>query len=310
MFKPKMLRKGDTIGLVAPASDSSKEKVDKSIEYLKSQGFKVKVSDSCYSKKGYLAGDDELRAKNINDMFKDKDVDAIFCIRGGYGVHRILEKIDYDLIKENPKIFMGYSDITALHIAINNRANLITFHGPMTVSDMRDGLDSFSLQSFKEVLMTSENTLEINNPEGEKIKSIVKGIAEGELIGGNLALISGTIGTPYEIDTEDKILFIEDIGEYTFRIDRMLMQLKLAGKLDSVRGIVLGDFNNCVQEDKEDQSLMEVFEDILIPLRVPIIYNLKSGHCTPNITLPFGSKVEVNGDEGRLIIKERVTIDG
>lgn len=310
MIKPKVLRKGDTIGLVAPASDASKEKVDKSIEYLESMGFKVKVSESCYSKKGYLAGDDDLRARNINDMFKNKDIDGIICIRGGYGVHRILDKIDYDVIKQNPKVFMGYSDITALHIAINNNSELVTFHGPMTVSDMKEGLDKFSLEVMKEVLMESKDITEIKNPKGEKIVGLIKGKAEGELIGGNLALIAGTIGTPYEVNTEDKILFIEDIGEYTFRIDRMLMQLKLAGKLDCVRGIILGDFNNCIPEDEDDQTLMEVFEDILVPLRVPIIYNLKSGHCTPNITLPLGSKVEIDGDNGRMFIKERVTIDG
>ncbi|MBS4534840.1 LD-carboxypeptidase [Clostridium sp. D2Q-14] len=309
MIKPRMLKKGSTIGLVAPASDAPKGNVNKSIKYLKSIGFKVKVGESCYSKKGFLAGKDVLRAKNINEMFVDKSVDAVFCIRGGYGVHRILDKIDYNLIKENPKIFMGYSDITALHIAINKICDLITFHGPMTVSDMKDGLDELSLQYLKKIIMTSNDLIEVNNPKENKIKTLVKGKVEGEIIGGNLALVSATIGTPYEIDTDDKIFFIEDIGEYTFSIDRMLMQLKLAGKLDNLRGIVLGDFNNCIPQDKNDHTLIEVFQDILVPLNIPIIYNLKSGHCTPNIVLPLGGKVEIDGYRGKLFIKGSVVIN-
>lgn len=310
MIKPKKLKKGDTIGLIAPSSDANKKRVDKSIEYLKSLGFKVKIGDSCYSKYGYLAGKDDLRVKDIHNMFSDKEVDGIICIRGGYGVSRILDKIDYDIIKNNPKVFVGYSDITALHIAIHNECNLITFHGPMTVSNMEDGLDDFSLESFRNTLMNNDIIGRVNNPKGEKITTLVKGKTQGKIIGGNLALISATIGTPYEIDIKDKILFIEEIGEEPFRIDRMIMQLKLSGKLDEVKGIVLGDFNKCEPEDPNDHNLMKVIEDLLVSLNKPMIFNIKSGHCSPIITLPLGAEVELNADEGELIIKESVTIDG
>ncbi|WP_130805396.1 S66 peptidase family protein [Senegalia massiliensis] len=306
MIKPKALKKGSTIGLVAPASYALKKDINKSIKFLKGLGFKVKLANNIYSKYYCFAGEDEDRAIGINTMFKDKEVDAIFCIRGGYGVHRILEKIDYEMIKENPKIFMGYSDITALHIAINNNSNLITFHGPMTVSDMKDVLDEFSFKSLEEILMSGKNEIEIINPKDDKIKVLSKGKASGILTGGNLALITGTIGTPYEIDTKDKILFIEDIGEYTFKVDRMLRQIKLAGKLNVLKGIILGDFNNCIKEDDGDQSLMEVFEEMLSPLNIPIVYNIKSGHCTPNITLPLGAKVEIDADNLKLKIIEQV----
>lgn len=310
MLKPNKLKIGDTIGLIAPSSDANRGNIDKSIEYLKELGFKIKVADNIYSKHHCFAGEDNDRAKGINDMFKDKEVNAIFCIRGGYGAHRILEKIDYEMIKENPKIFMGYSDITALHIAINNNSNLITFHGPMTVSDMKDGLDKFSLKYLESTLMNGADEMEIINPKDYQTKVLSKGKASGILTGGNLALISGTIGTPYEIETKDKILFIEDIGEYTFKVDRMLMQLKLAGKLDELKGIILGDFNNCKKEDEGDQSLIEVFENLLLPLNIPIISNIKSGHCTPNITLPMGVKVEINADNNKIKIIESVVIDG
>lgn len=310
MIKPKKLQKGDLVGLVAPASHANREDIDKSIKYLKKLGFNIKIADNIYLKDYSYAGSDDKRAEGINKMFENEEVDAIFCIRGGYGVHRILDKIDYESISKNPKIFMGYSDITALHIAINNNSNLITFHGPMTVSDMKDGLDDFSFESFENTLMSGGEIIDLVNPKDEKIKVLSKGKACGILTGGNLALIAGTIGTPYEIDSKDKILFIEDIGEFTFKIDRMLMQLKLAGKLDELKGIILGDFNNCKKQDEGDASLMEVFEDLLLPLNIPIISNVKSGHCTPNITLPMGALVEIDTDKNEIKIIESVVIDG
>lgn len=309
MIKPKALKLGDTIGVIAPASPAGEEKTIEAKKVLSKMGFKVKMGESCYSTHGYLAGTDELRAKDLNNMFEDKEIDGIICLRGGYGTPKILEQLNYDMIAQNPKVFVGYSDITAIHIALNQKCNLITFHGPMVASNMISKLDEFTYDSFEKNIMNDNIIGNIKNPEGENIESLVGGRAEGKLIGGNLALICATIGTPYEIDTKDKVLFLEDIGEEPFRVDRMLTQLLLSGKLRDAKGIILGDWNNCeADEPEESLSLMEVFEEILKPLKKPIIYNLRSGHCTPMITLPFGVKVKLDADAREVNIEEGAVI--
>lgn len=306
MIKPKKIQIGDTIGVIAPASPTPIERVEMARIALEEMGFKVKMGESCYSAQGYLAGTDEVRAADINNMFADDEVDGIICIRGGYGTMRILNELDYEMIKANPKVFVGFSDITALHIAFNQKCELLTFHGLMVSSNMVDKLDAFSRQSFFDNVSASDRgCAEIQNPAGEEIKSFARGKASGKLTGGNLALIVSLMGTPYEIDTKGKILFIEDVSEKPYRIDRMLMQLKLAGKLDDAAGIVLGDFANCEKEDGESSfSLMEVLEDFFNLYDKPVLYNIKSGHCNPMITLPFGANVEIDGTERRLFVKE------
>ncbi len=306
MIKPKALKFGDTLGIVAPASFTTEEKIEKSINTIIQMGFKVKTGSSLYKRYGYLSGTDEIRAQDINEMFEDEEVDGIICIRGGYGTPRILDLLDYTNIKNNPKVFIGYSDITALHIALNQIANLITFHGPMAASDMIDGFDDFSKNSLFKTIMDMESIIQIRNPKEEEIIIINKGIAEGPIIGGNLSLITSTIGTPYEIDTKGKILFIEEIGEEPYRIDRMLNQLRLAGKLEDASGIILGDFNDCVDKGHYDESLTleEVIEDQILPIKKPTIYNIKSGHCKPMLTLPLGVRARLDGDNGEVNILE------
>lgn len=293
MIKPRALKKGDTIGLVAPASPVLMPGgVEKAVKVLKEQGFNLVIGESCTKNYGYLSGSDEIRADDINKMFMNSGVDAIFCLRGGYGTPRILDKLNYKMIKRNPKLFIGYSDITAIHIALNQRCNLVTFHGPMVASDMIENFDDFSRESYLKAITGTQPLGELTNPEGFNIGCLVKGVGEvrGEIIGGNLSLITALIGTPYEIDTKDKILFLEDIDEYTYRIDRMLIQLKLAGKLDDCKGIILGDFNNCLpQIEDSGLTLMEVIKDIITPINKPTINNFKAGHCNPKITLPFGT---------------------
>lgn len=309
MIKPKALKFGDTIGIIAPASPSTEEKIIKAKEELKKIGFKVKIGISCHLNHGYLAGKDEVRANDLNNMFYDDSIDAVICLRGGYGTPRILNMIDYKMISKNPKVFIGYSDITALHIALNQNSNLVTFHGPMAASDISNKLDCFSQNCLIKAISSTLPIGRIYNPENEEIKIGMKGICKGELVGGNLALIASTIGTPYEIDTKGKILFLEDIGEEPYRIDRMLIQLKLSGKLDDACGIILGDFNGCEPKKiRESLALQEVFEDILYNLKKPIIYNLKFGHCNPKVTIPFGVKAVLNADKGELIIEESATI--
>lgn len=256
MIKPKALKFGDTIGVVAPASPTLEENVEKAHKKLKDLGFKVKMGKSCYEKYGYLAGTDSLRAEDINHMFRDEEVDGIICLRGGYGTPRILELLDYDLIKKHPKVFIGYSDITALHIAITRFSQLITFHGPMVASDMLGDFNQFSKKSLFNFIMEGEYLRNIKNPPGEELKTMNPGIAEGSIIGGNLSLIADTLGTPYEIDLKGKILFIEEVGEEPYQIDRMLTQLRLAGKLKEAEGIILGDFNNCVAKSSDRKSVV------------------------------------------------------
>ncbi len=305
MIKPKKLEFGDTIGIVAPSSPCyDEEKIEVGKEKLEGMGFRVKLGKSCFSRYGYLSGRDELRAEDINDMFLDNEVDGIICLRGGYGSPRILDKIDFQNIQNNPKVFVGYSDITAIHIAINQFSNVTTFHGPMII-DMDGEFNVLSKISLLNNTTKIFNTYRVLNPKGEEITCINGGRAQGILVGGNLSLICATLGTPYEIDTRGKILFLEDIDEEPYKIDRMLTQLYLAGKLNEAAGIILGDWNNCVAEKPtKSLSLLEVFRDIITPIEKPTIYNLKAGHCNPMITLPMGINVLMDANKGELIIKE------
>lgn len=305
IIKPKALKLGDTIGITAPAGGATEKNIKLAKEQLEGLGFKIKLAPSCFATYGYLAGKDKLRADDLNSMFNDRHIDGIICLRGGYGSTKILNKIDFDNIKRNPKVFVGYSDITALHLAINQISGLITFHGPMASSDFAGGLDDFSKGEFLRAIMDNKPMKTISNPDNIEIETIVKGRARGRLVGGNLSLISATMGTPYEINTKDKILFLEDIGEEPYKIDRMLTQLALAGKFDNAAGIVLGDWNNCQSKIYENSlGLMEVFENIIGPYKKPTIYNLKGGHCRPKVTLPLGVKALINADEGSLSIEE------
>jgi muramoyltetrapeptide carboxypeptidase len=306
MKKPAALKKGDTIGLIATSSHIGNiEKVKKSENALNELGFNVVVGENCYLQYGYLAGPDEIRANDVNRMFKDKSIDGVFCIRGGYGTSRILDRLDYEMIKHNPKVFIGYSDITAIHMALNQICKLVTFHGPMVSTDMIPEFNSFSRESFLRTVTLNEPLGLMSNPNNEEIKSLVGGCASGAIVGGNLSLVAATMGTQYEIDTKDKLLFLEDIDEEPYRVDRMLSQLRLAGKLDDCRGVILGDFNNCTPKNYNPSlSLMEVFEDIIVPAGKPVIYNFKSGHCSPMITIPFGVKAALNADECSLTFVE------
>lgn len=308
MIKPKALKLGGTIGIIAPASPTTDERVIKAQERLIQMGFKVKMGKSPYERYGYLSGTDVVRAEDINTMFKDKEVDGIICIRGGYGTPRILQLLDYQAIKDNPKIFVGYSDITALHIAFTQIAGLVTYHGPMVASDMIGDFSDFSKDNLFRAIMNTEPMGKISNPEGEEITTINGGIAEGTIIGGNLSLIADTIGTPYEIDVKGKILFIEEVGEEPYNIDRMLNQLRLSGKLQEANGIILGDFNDC-ESKKHDENLTleQVINDQIKPIGKPTIYNLQAGHCNPMVTLPLGVKARLDADKKELIILESCT---
>lgn len=291
MQKGKKFKKGTVIGIVGPANNSNPEDIQRGKTILENLDYEVVIGKSCTEKWYNFAGNDKLRADDINKMFADNKIDAIMALRGGYGSLRILDMIDYGLIKNNPKLFIGFSDITSLHIAFNKFCDLITVHGPMLVSKSFLNLDDFTTKSFADLVTGKTNYIE--NPEIEKIHILSKGACQGPIIGGNLELIRCSLGTPYEIDVKNKILFIEEVKEYTYRIDRAFMQLKLAGKFDDCIGIILGDFGDCEKQNEDDFKLMEIFEDFFDEFNKPVIYNLKSGHCSPMISLPFGCRCEM-----------------
>ena len=296
---PEHLKPGDTIGIIAPANysnDSSKYEID----YLIEKGFNIVYGKSFGNSWYGFGATDDVRADDINKMFSNKDIKAIFAIRGGYGTIRIVDKLDYENIKKNPKIFMGYSDITTLLLAINEKTGLVTYHGPMTVN-----FKDIPIETENSFVDTIQNNKRINLLDYEKSYSIMKqGTAEGEIIGGNLALIVASLGTKYEINTDNKILFLEETNEATYRIDRMLQQLKLAGKLDKIKGIILGNFKNAKQAEKDDMSLDDVFWETFKDMNIPIIKNFKSGHVRPFITVPIGVIGKINTFKDEIIIEQ------
>lgn len=312
-LKPKRLRPGDTIGVIAPASPGEREIALAGVRWLEEQGYQVELGASFYQETGYLAGTDSLRAADINTMFALPGVDGIVCLRGGYGSMRLLEKIDYELIQAHPKVFVGYSDITALHISISQRTGLITFHGPMVASDMGKCLSNYTQEHFWRAVSYAEPLdILVNPPLAAPPVSIASGKAEGRLAGGNLSLVASTLGTPYEIDTKDKILFLEEVGEAPYRIDRMLTQLLLAGKLQAAAGIVFDVCAGCDRGDNEpDFTVEEVLRDRLSNLHKPVIAHLYFGHTPDKVTLPIGvqASLESGIETGGLSITESATTD-
>ena len=289
---PKFLAKRDTIGLIAPSGPLRNIKIEEIKYELNKLGYEVKIGKSCYlSYKGYLSGRDKDRALDLEKMFLDKDVDAIMCVRGGYGCARILDLIDFTIIRDNPKIFIGFSDITALHIAINQICDLVTYHGIMAASIKK--WDCFTYSSLINALNFKDELI-LKNPCNEKLISIYDGSCEGKLIGGNLSLIVSTLGTKYEIDTKDKILFIEEIGEFTYKIDRMLNHLQMAGKFKDCKGIIFGEFTDCNKAFDNDDEILNLFQEIAIKNKKPTICNLKSGHCIPMVSIPLNMTCQMN----------------
>lgn len=307
MLKAKKLHFGDTIGLIAPSGAVRTEgAIDKAVAETKRMGFNVKLGVSAGQKYGYLSGTDEIRAQDINEMFADDEVNAIICLRGGYGAMRILDRLDYELIAKHPKVFMGFSDITALHIAFLEKCGLVTFHGPMAAANWAGKpLDEFSLQSMYKALMRAEPVGDLNNPPEYPKKMVNPGVAEGQLVGGNLMLIASSLGTPWEIDTKGRILFIEEVGERTYCVDRMLTQLRLAGKFEDCAGVVFGDFADCpIEYPAFGLTLEEIIRDVVAPCGKPVFTGLRCGHCSPKLTLPFGVRCRMDADQCSLTVLE------
>jgi muramoyltetrapeptide carboxypeptidase len=306
-IKPAKLNKGDTIGLIAPGSYITQSQLDESIKNFEDLGYEVKFSKNILSKHGYLAGFDTERAEDIHSLFLDTEVDAIVAVRGGYGCARLLPILNYELIKANPKILIGYSDITSLLYGIYEKTSLVCFHGPVGTSTFND----YSVNHFDNILVDPKPTYEMRNlPEDEDQLFVINdGVAEGELVGGNLSIVVSMIGTEYDIDSKGKIIFLEEIGEEPYRIDRMLTQMRQSGKFEGCKGLALGVFERCEARERDPEfprslTLKQVLQDRLGDLGIPVIYGLSFGHITNKFTLPFGIKAKLDTYNKRLTLLE------
>jgi muramoyltetrapeptide carboxypeptidase len=313
LIRPAALRVGDTVGLITPAtyvSDPDRlATMARTIDYF---GLKLKLGSNVRKRTGYLGGTIDERLADLHEMFRDPTVKAIFAIRGGYGSAQLLDRIDYQLVRKHPKIFLGYSDITALHLAFNRYAGLVTFHGPMPLA----AFTQYTQTHFRRALFEAKPLGALTIPTSvnwlrpaHTLRVIRAGQARGPLIGGNLSLIAATMGTPYEIDTRGRILFLEDIDEEPYKIDRMLTQLRLAGKLDQAAGVIFAECNNCRPRNlnpsfESTLSLGEVLDSILANLKVPVLAGLTLGHSDDQLTLPLGVMASLNADKGELVVEE------
>lgn len=297
IIKPQHLKKGDLIGVISPASTPENlAKIDNGVKYLENLGYRVKVGENVGKQFGYLAGEDDYRVADIHAMFADKEVKAIFCVRGGFGTIRILDKIDYSLIKKNPKILVGYSDITALQLAIFAKTGLVTFSGPMVAVEMSNNIDPYTEEMFWRMITSNKKFGPLKNPEDEKINVLISGNAEGTLIGGNLSMIVCLMGTDYLPKFSNSIFFCEDIDEKPYKIDKYFAQLKLANVFKKANAVVLGEFTDCLETDpaKKTFSLNEVVYQYFSNLNKPVLYNLKYGHIPRKLTMPIGIKFKIN----------------
>ena len=301
LIRPAVLQKGDTVGIVAPAGPVNREKFDLGISRLRQLGFNPVFSDSIFNREMYFAGGVRRRLDELHEMFRLPEVKAILCARGGYGTNHLLPHLNLGLIAKNPKIFCGYSDITTLLTHLHDTIGLAVFHGPMLTKDFAspDGVHfgSFSYAS------TGQQQWSITNSDSPTLLAVSQGEAEGKLYGGCLSLLVASLGTPYEIQTNDVILFLEDLGEWPYRIDRMLMHLKYAGKLEKVRGIVFGELLECAPPAGSDYTLPQIIARVIGDLNIPIALGLRSGHVSAgNITLPIGV-------HARLSVSDCVTLE-
>lgn len=309
LIKPPALQPGQKIALTAPAGAVFyPERIEHFLDTMNAIGLRVMLCDSLHKQHGYFSSKDAFRAAELNSLFRAKDVHGIIAVRGGWGGSRILPMLDFDLIKENPKVFMGYSDITSLLNGIYKQTGLLTFHGPMGYSLWGE----FSKQNFLNILSEGHTDTLLNPPprEGEGVVCLVPGQAEGELVGGNLTVLTSLLGTPYMPDLNGKILFIEEVNEEAYRIDRMLTQLKLAGAFDQVSGFIFGKCIQCEPEYPEKAlSFWEVLREVVQPLGIPSFYGAMVGHLQEQLILPVGGRVVIDAKAGRIQLLESVVAD-
>lgn len=301
-LKPPALRSGDRIGIVAPASSFNRERFDAGCDALRKMGYEPVFEDSIFDRELYFAGSVERRANELEQMFARNDVKAVICVRGGYGSNYLLPMLDIKKVAAHPKIFIGYSDLTTIMNWFGDAAGLVTFHGPMIAADFNRP-DGIHLDSWHAAIEQRDDwRLEFTS--NSQVKTLAKGNAEGRLYGGCLSMLVASLGTPWEIQTDGTILFIEDVGTKPYQIDRMLMHLKLAGKFVGVRGIIFGEMLDCAPPPGQNYTLEDVVMRVVGDLKVPVAYGLPSGHVAgANITLPMGIKVRLDADASCVMLE-------
>ena len=303
MIFPEPLKKGDNVFLFCPSSPIiPEEDIEKCKKVIIDLGFNPVIGKSLYENYGgYMAGKAEIRIEDLHEAFSRKDIKGIFCVKGGYSASQLLDKIDYELIKNNPKVFVGYSDVTNLHIVFNQKCNLGTYHGPMVKSNMINDFNEYTKTSFFEAMEKNETKYE--EPENMPLSILTEGNTPSEnisgvLTGGNMAIIVTTLGTQYEIDTKGKILFLEDVDEEIGSLNRMLTHLKYAGKFSDCKAVVFGNFvvcKNTYTKENQHYELLELLKDFFADYDKPVIYGMESGHKKPYMfTLPLGAKCSIN----------------
>lgn len=296
MYTPKPLFPGARVALVCASSAVPTERLAPAAEAVAALGLTPVLYPSCYfsNRHGYFAASDAQRAADLQAAFADESIDGVLSIRGGYGAHRILPLLDLDAIARSPKYFSGYSDVTALHTAFNQVCGLVTYHTIMPSTEYYQKVDDYSMDYLKKALF-GRLTGKLENPLGQPMETLVPGRTEGLLCGGNLSLLAASLGTPWEIDTRGKILFLEDIDEKTYRVDAMLTQLRNAGKFEDCAGVVLGAWTNCLPEFPEKTlELPEIFRELIVPCGRPVLANVACGHVLPTMSLPLGEMVALD----------------
>lgn len=301
IVKPARLKKGDLIGVISPASSPANPlTIENGVKYLEKLGYRVELGTHVGKTNGYLAGTDNERVDDLNYMFKNKNIKAIFCLRGGYGSSRILDKINYKVIRSNPKIFVGYSEITSLQMAFLHKAGLVTFAGPMVAPDFGGDVSEYTEEYFWRILTSNKKIGRLKYPHDEKLAAISKGSASGKILGGNLAVFASLVGSEFFPDVKDRILILEDVDELPYRVDRYLNQFRMTKVMRKLKGIILGRFVDCYDHDpnKKTLTLGEVMEDYLKNLKIPVIYAFPHGHIKDKMTIPFGINVKMNASKG------------
>ena len=298
LLKPKRLKPGDTVALTAPAGilydESEFDRMKKDLESL---GFNVVFGEFVRERYGYFAGRDHQRALDLNRFFADPQIDGIVSVRGGWGCSRILPYLDFERIRQNPKVYCGFSDNTTLHLAFLAYSGLISFHGPNGASEWNE----FTKQSFRDVVMDG---LEAEYVSSSRVDTLYSGSAEGRLTGGNLSILVTSLGTPYAPDPEGAILFVEDIGEEPYKVDRMLTHLARAGFLDNISGFVFGQCTDCKPDNSRGFTMKEVIKHHILPLEIPAVAGMDIGHDDNNFTIPVGVKASLDADRGVLKLME------
>ncbi len=297
MLTPSSLFPGARVALLCVSSSVPEDRLEPSIAAVKALGLEPVVFPSCYyvNRHGNFAADDAQRAKDLQDAFADPAIQGILCIRGGYGAGRLLPLLNWRDIVRHPKLFCGYSDVTALHIALNQWCHLVTYQTPMPSTEYYQPVDEFTMTYLRRALF---GALTGPMPLGDGVETLVGGKAKGVLCGGNLSLVRDSLGTPWEIDARDKILFLEDIGEKPYRIDGMLTQLRNAGKFDQCAGVLLGAWTDCNEgpEDSPSLTIPEIIREVLLPSGKPVLSNLPCGHVLPTMSLPLGATAVMDAD--------------